>query len=39
MCMHYMPCNCKKGFNSLVDAEDAEEDLLDKAWGLEQNSG
>ena len=40
-----MSCACttchvivRKGFNSLVDAEDAEEDLLDKAWGLEQNS-
>ena len=40
-----MSCACttchvivRKGFNSLVDAEDEEEDLLDKAWGLEQNS-
>ena len=25
----------RDGFSSLNDAEDAEEDLLDKAWGLE----
>lgn len=28
----------REGFNSLADAEEAEEDLLDKAWGLEPNS-
>ena len=27
-----------EGFNSLNDSSDDEEDLLDKAWGLEQNS-
>ncbi len=28
----------REGFNSLVPAEEAEEDLLDKAWGLEPTS-
>jgi 2Fe-2S ferredoxin len=28
----------RAGFDSLNEAEDAEEDLLDKAWGLEPNS-
>ena len=28
----------REGFSSLAAAEDLEEDLLDKAWGLEPNS-
>ena len=28
----------RKGFNSLEDASDSEEDMLDKAWGLEPES-
>ncbi|MBI1888186.1 MAG: ISC system 2Fe-2S type ferredoxin [Nitrosomonadales bacterium] len=28
----------REGFNSLAPAEDCEEDLLDKAWGLEPTS-
>ncbi|HJW02798.1 MAG TPA: ISC system 2Fe-2S type ferredoxin [Azospira sp.] len=28
----------REGFNSLEPAEDIEEDMLDKAWGLEPNS-
>ena len=28
----------REGFNSLEAADDLEEDLLDKAWGLEPNS-
>lgn len=28
----------REGFNSLEPAEELEEDLLDKAWGLEPNS-
>lgn len=28
----------REGFNSLEEAEDLEEDLLDKAWGLEPQS-
>ena len=28
----------RDGFNSLEPAEELEEDLLDKAWGLESNS-
>lgn len=28
----------REGFGSLEDAEEKEEDLLDKAWGLEPNS-
>ncbi len=28
----------REGFDSLAPAEDLEEDLLDKAWGLEPNS-
>jgi 2Fe-2S ferredoxin len=28
----------REGFNSLVAAEDLEEDMLDKAWGLEPTS-
>lgn len=28
----------REGFNSLAAAEDIEEDLLDKAWGLEPTS-
>ena len=28
----------REGFNSLNPAEETEEDLLDKAWGLEPNS-
>lgn len=28
----------RQGFNSLNDIEDTEEDLLDRAWGLEPNS-
>jgi len=33
-------CHCiiRKGFDSLDEASDIEEDLLDKAWGLEQTS-
>ena len=33
-------CHCiiRKGFESLDDASDIEEDLLDKAWGLEPDS-
>jgi len=33
-------CHCiiRKGFESLDEASDTEEDLLDKAWGLEQTS-
>jgi ferredoxin, 2Fe-2S len=40
-----MSCACttchvivREGFNSLAAAEELEEDLLDKAWGLEPNS-
>ena len=40
-----MSCACttchivvRKGFNSLEEANDTEEDLLDKAWGLESQS-
>lgn len=40
-----MSCACttchvivREGFASLTPAEDEEEDLLDKAWGLEPNS-
>jgi 2Fe-2S ferredoxin len=28
----------REGFNSLNEMEDSEEDLLDRAWGLEPNS-
>jgi len=28
----------REGFNSLEEAEELEEDLLDKAWGLEPSS-
>ena len=28
----------REGFNSLGEADETEEDLLDKAWGLEPNS-
>ena len=28
----------REGFETLAPAEEAEEDLLDKAWGLEPNS-
>ncbi len=28
----------REGYNTLNDAQDNEEDLLDKAWGLEPNS-
>lgn len=28
----------REGFDSLADAEDEEEDMLDKAWGLEPES-
>ncbi len=28
----------RKGFNSLLEASEDEEDLLDKAWGLEAES-
>jgi 2Fe-2S ferredoxin len=28
----------REGFTSLAAAEEIEEDLLDKAWGLEPNS-
>ena len=40
-----MSCACttchvivREGFRSLESAEDLEEDMLDKAWGLEPNS-
>ena len=40
-----MSCACttchvvvREGFNSLAPSEELEEDLLDKAWGLEPNS-
>ena len=28
----------REGFSSLIPADDAEEDMLDKAWGLEPTS-
>ncbi|MEY3914208.1 MAG: hypothetical protein RL509_2252, partial [Pseudomonadota bacterium] len=28
----------REGFNALTPAEENEEDLLDRAWGLEPNS-
>ena len=33
-------CHCivRKGFETLNDSSEIEEDLLDKAWGLEQTS-
>ena len=33
-------CHCivRKGFDKLDEASDIEEDMLDKAWGLEQTS-
>lgn len=38
-------CSCttchvivREGFNSLAEASELEEDMLDKAWGLEANS-
>ena len=40
-----MSCACttchvvvREGFNSLAPSEELEDDLLDKAWGLEPNS-
>jgi len=40
-----MSCACttchvivREGFNSLNEAEEGEEDLLDRAWGLEPQS-
>ena len=40
-----MSCACttchvivREGFDSLEDASEIEEDMLDKAWGLESNS-
>ena len=33
-----MSCSCEGGFDSLDSASDTEEDLLDKAWGLEATS-
>jgi len=40
-----MSCACttchvivRKGFESLPDMDESEEDLLDRAWGLEPNS-
>ena len=40
-----MSCACttchvivREGFDSLEDASETEEDMLDKAWGLESNS-
>lgn len=40
-----MSCACttchvvvREGFNSLNEMEESEEDLLDRAWGLEPNS-
>ena len=40
-----MSCACttchvvvRQGFNSLGEMDEAEEDLLDRAWGLEPNS-
>ncbi len=41
----YMSCACttchvivREGFNSLNEMDESEEDLLDRAWGLEPNS-
>ncbi|MRF64578.1 2Fe-2S ferredoxin, partial [Staphylococcus epidermidis] len=33
-------CHCivRKGFDSLEEADELEEDMLDKAWGLEAQS-
>ena len=28
----------REGFNSLIEADELEEDMLDKAWGLEPTS-
>ena len=40
-----MSCACttchvivREGFNSLNEMEESEEDMLDRAWGLEPNS-
>ena len=33
-----MPRIVRKGFASLKEATDSEEDMLDKAWGLEPES-
>lgn len=40
-----MPCACttchvvvREGFNALEPSDEVEDDLLDKAWGLEPNS-
>lgn len=40
-----MSCACttchvvvREGFNSLAEMDESEEDLLDRAWGLEPNS-
>ena len=36
--MYNVPYNCQRGFRSFKEATDEEEDLLDKAWGLEPDS-
>ena len=36
--LHHLPVIVREGFDSLAEASELEEDMLDKAWGLEANS-
>lgn len=38
MCLYHLPRENRGGFDSLNDTSDQEEDMLDKAWGLEMDS-
>jgi 2Fe-2S ferredoxin len=38
MCLHYLSCCDQGGFSSLDESEEEEDDMLDKAWGLEPTS-
>ena len=38
LCLHDLPCRRPRGLRLLEEADETEDDLLDKAWGLEPES-
>ena len=36
--LHHVPLHHPRGFDSLEEADELEEDFLDRAWGLEAQS-
>jgi len=38
LCLHDLPRIVREGFESLNESDENEDDLLDRAWGLEPHS-